>query len=82
VNFCNLTTDEYKILCFAAEITSWISIILQQPYGDRAIKQFQVEDWHKRFRDGRETIDDDPRSGRPSTSTNEATVKYVRGCEM
>ena len=56
--------------------------MLQQAYGDRAMKQFQVEDWHKRSHDGRETIDDDPRSGRPSTSTNEANVEHVRGCEM
>jgi hypothetical protein len=52
--------------------------MLQKAYGDRAMKQFEVYDWH----DGRETIDDDPRSGRPSTSTNEANVEHVRGCEM
>jgi len=56
--------------------------MLQQAYGDRAMKQFQVYDWHKRSHDGRETIDDDPRSGCQSTSTNEANVEHVRGCEM
>ena len=56
--------------------------MLQQTYDDRTMKQFQVYDWHKRSHDGREAIDDDPCSGRPSTSTNEANVVHVRGCEM
>jgi transposase len=45
------------------------------------MKQFQVYDWYKRSHDGREIIDDDPRSGRPSTSTNEANVERVQCCE-
>jgi len=30
-----------------------------------------VYKWYKDFSDGRETVEDEPRSGRPSTSTNE-----------
>jgi ppGpp synthetase/RelA/SpoT-type nucleotidyltranferase len=52
--------------------------IFQQSYGDRSMKMSQVRDWYKRFHDGRESFDDDPRSGRPSMSTNEARVKRVR----
>jgi hypothetical protein len=52
--------------------------ILQQAYGDRATKISQVHDLHKCFHDGHESFDDDPRCGRPSTSTNEAHVKRVR----
>jgi len=37
-----------------------------------------VYDWHKRFRDGCGGADNDPRSGSPSISTNEANVKCVR----
>jgi transposase len=37
-----------------------------------------VYDWHKRFSEGREGFDDDPCSGRPSESTNEANVDRVR----
>lgn len=37
----------------------------------------QVHDLHKSFHDRRESFDDDSRSGRPSTSTNER-VKRMR----
>ena len=33
-------------------------------------------DWHKRFRDGRDSVQDEKRSGRPSSAT-ETTVKNV-----
>jgi hypothetical protein len=42
------------------------------------MKHSQVYDWHKRFHDGRESFDDDPRSGRSSASTNKANVGRVR----
>jgi len=42
------------------------------------MKMSQVHDLYKRFHDGRESFDDDPRSGRLSCSTNEAHVKRVR----
>ena len=39
--------------------------------------------WHKRFKEGSEEVEDDPRRGRPSTRKNETTVelekKVVRG---
>jgi len=34
-------------------------------------------DWFKRFKDGREPVDDDPRSVRPSTSTDGTRVTKV-----
>jgi len=33
--------------------------------------------WHKRFKDGREDVEDDPRSGRPATSRTEENVDLV-----
>jgi histone-lysine N-methyltransferase SETMAR len=37
----------------------------------------QTYDLYKRFKDGRISIDDDPRSGRPSTSTDDQHVAQV-----
>ena len=34
--------------------------------------------WYKRFKDGRTSVDDDERSGRPSTSTAPENVEKVR----
>jgi len=33
--------------------------------------------WHKRFKEGKEDVEDDPRSGRPATSRTEENVKLV-----
>ena len=35
----------------------------------------QIFEWHKRFREGREDVEDDPKSGRPTTSR---TIERVR----
>ena len=34
--------------------------------------------WHKRFREGREDVEDDPKSGRPTTSRTNENVEHVR----
>ena len=38
----------------------------------------QVFEWHKRFVEGREDVEDDPKSGRPCTSTTDTNIKKVR----
>jgi hypothetical protein len=38
----------------------------------------QTYEWWKRFKEGRTSIDDDPRSGRPSTSKIDDNVAKVR----
>jgi hypothetical protein len=48
--------------------------MLQQGCSDWAVKKFQVDEWHKRFHVGRERVDYDPRSGRPSEPINEARL--------
>jgi transposase len=42
------------------------------------MKPTQVYEWHKSFRDGRASVNDDPRCGRPSTSTNDEDIERVR----
>ena len=37
-----------------------------------------VVKWHKAFKEGRENVEDDPRSGRPISSTNDQNVEVVR----
>lgn len=52
--------------------------LLQQAYADGALKKSAVFKWHQRFRDGRESVEDDDRSGRPSTSTNPDSTDAVQ----
>jgi len=46
--------------------------MMQNAYGDQCLGPTRCYDWFIRFKDGRESVDDDPRSGRPSTSTDGA----------
>ena len=52
--------------------------LLQQAYGEDAMGHTQVFDWFRRFKEGRTSVESDPRSGRPSTSRNEEMIAKVR----
>lgn len=52
--------------------------MLKQVYGDEALSRARVFDWHKRFKEGQEEVEDDARSGRPSTSMTANNIERVR----
>jgi len=41
---------------------------LQQAFGDDAVSRTQAYHWHKMFSEGRTIVEDEQRSGRPSTT--------------
>ncbi|GBM62462.1 hypothetical protein AVEN_268752-1 [Araneus ventricosus] len=43
-----------------------------------AVSKMCVLEWFKRFRDGKEDVKDEPRSGRPPTSTTPDNIERVR----
>lgn len=51
--------------------------MMKQVYGDQCLSRTNCYYWFRRFKDGRENVNDDPRSGRPSTSTDDAHVSQV-----
>jgi len=51
---------------------------LQQIYGDAALSRAQVFKWFKTFSEGWESVEDESRSGRPSTSRNDENVERIR----
>ena len=51
--------------------------MIQQAFGDEALSRSQCFEWYNRFKSGRTSTDEDPRSGRPSTSTNDAHINLV-----
>ena len=53
-------------------------LMLVQVYGDEAMKKTAVYKWVKRFSEGRESVTDEERSGRPATSRTEENIAKVR----
>jgi transposase len=50
---------------------------LHEVCGEQTVDCSTVSSWASRFREGHVTINDDPRPGRPKTSTDERSVKLV-----
>jgi len=58
--------------------TEWLKR-LKEVYGESVMSRTQIFEWHKCFKNGREKVEDDPKSERPSTSKtdNIARVKQL-----
>ena len=52
--------------------------LINKAYGSAVICRANVYRWYARFRDGREDVNDDARSGRPSTARTPENVESVR----
>ena len=55
--------------------TIWI---IQKAFGDDVMSAGQLKVWHKCFKDGRESVESDPCSGRPATSRTPENVECVQ----
>ena len=52
--------------------------MLVQVQGREAVRRKCVYEWFKRFRKGKETTEEEPRSSRPSTSRTPEIIEKVR----
>jgi len=52
--------------------------MLEKCFGNDALKKTTVYQWHERFTLGRESVKDDERSGRPSTSKTDKKIDKVK----
>ena len=52
--------------------------LLNQAYGEDCMSRTQSYELFKRFKEGRMSVGENPRPGRPSTSTNDDHVEKVR----
>jgi transposase len=52
--------------------------MLQQAYGEDCLSRTQCYEWYQRIKSGRTSIEDDPKSGRPSSSTGDDHIEKVR----
>ena len=51
--------------------------MLHDVYGDSSMSRTRVFEWYKRFVEGREVVEDNPKSGRPCTSTTDTNIEKV-----
>jgi len=51
--------------------------MLQQAYGEDCLSHTQCREWYQCFKSGRTSIEDGPKSGRPSTSMDDDHVEKV-----
>jgi transposase len=52
--------------------------MIQQNFGDQSLSRAQVFQWHARFKTGRKSVDDDERTGRPTSCTTPGTVALIQ----
>jgi hypothetical protein len=52
--------------------------MLTEAYGTDAMNKSSVFEWHKRFKEGRDDVKDDERTGRPKTHQTDENVEKVR----
>jgi len=51
--------------------------MMQQAYGEDWLSRTPCDEWYQRFESSRTSIEDDPKSGRPSTSMDDDRVEKV-----
>jgi transposase len=55
---------------------------IQQAFGDDAMSISRIKEWFNRFKDGRTSVDSEPRRGRLSTSRNDNVIDQMRTLVM
>lgn len=66
-----------KICVLLGKSSSQINEELKQSCGESALPRSSVFDWARQFKEGRTSIEDRPRSGRPTEATDEHHVQLV-----
>jgi hypothetical protein len=51
--------------------------MIKKIFGDDSMSEAQIKLWYSRLKDGRESVESDRRSGRPSTSRTPENVESV-----
>jgi transposase len=65
-------------LCCKVDFLATKSVeLIQKTYGDAALSRTTIFEWHKRFREGRESVKDDERSGQPTRSRTDDNIATV-----
>ena len=53
--------------------------MMKKVHGDDCLSRNRINEWFKRFQEGREALEDDDRLGRPRNVVSEENAEIVRG---
>jgi len=56
--------------------------VLREAFKEEALSQARVYEWFSRFKHGDMSLEDQPRSGHPSTSTTDENIQKIRDAIM
>ena len=51
--------------------------MIQKAFVDESMGMTQMKEWYRRFKNGRTSVDSDPRSGRPLLKTTPENIERV-----
>ncbi len=66
-----------KFLTKISKSNTEIIEMLTVGYGDNTLKRSTECEWAKRFREGRVSVDDNPREGRPVTVSSPMAFRFI-----
>ena len=73
--------DEQRVaikFCCKADMSATDTLkMIQKAYGNVLLSRTTVFEWHERFRESRESVKDDERSGRPTTTRTDDNIAAV-----
>ena len=52
--------------------------MIQKAFRNNVMSVVQIKVWHKYFKDGRESVESDPRSGRLATNRTLENVEFIQ----
>ena len=78
---CRMTIEQRINIKFCVKLGKTVTKtlkMLRDAYGDSSMSRTRVFEWHKQFVEGREDVEDDPKSGGPSTFTTDTNIEKVQ----
>ena len=64
----------HQVLCETGKNGVETFEMLKTAFGEQCLSPARIFEWHKRFKEGRDSADGNPRSGRPTTSKTDDFV--------